>query len=67
MKTKLDIDGMHCASCAAGIESFLKSQKGIEMAKVDFDQEEARIRYTDKADLEHIRSQIEDMGYELEA
>lgn len=65
MKT-VSIFGMHCASCASGIETFLRSQDGIEMATVDFDENEARIRHTDDVDLDAVWGQIEDMGYSVE-
>jgi len=59
------ISGMHCASCASGIETFLRSQDGVEMANVDFEDKKARIRHTDDADLNALWDQIEDMGYNV--
>lgn len=64
MKT-VSVSGMHCASCASGIETFLKSQEGVEMAKVDYDEKEARIRHTDDVDVGALWEQIEEMGYDV--
>lgn len=66
MMERVAVSGMHCASCAAGIETFLKSQDGVEAAAVDFEEGEARIRHTGDADLDRLWSHIEDMGYEVE-
>ncbi|MFB6193329.1 MAG: heavy-metal-associated domain-containing protein [Candidatus Nanohaloarchaea archaeon] len=66
MEKNLQIDGMHCASCAAGIESYLSSQDGVEEAEVDYEQGEAAITVTDDADLEGIGDHLEAMGYEVE-
>lgn len=66
METTLDIDGMHCASCAAGIETFLTSQDGVNNAEVDFDEEQAHLDLDDDTDLDSILSRIREMGYEVE-
>lgn len=62
----VSVSGMSCASCASGIETFLRSQDGVEMADVDFDAGEARIRYTDAVDVDRLWSHIEEMGYEVD-
>jgi len=56
---------MHCASCAAGIETLLRSQGGIENAQVDFEEKQLKIEYTKEADLDKAWKKIEDMGYEV--
>jgi len=66
METTVAIKGMHCASCAAGIQTFLRSQDGIESADVDNSDEQATIEYTDDADLEACWDQLKEMGYEVE-
>ena len=37
---------MSCASCAAGVQSVLKKQKGVKDAAVNFAQKTASIEYT---------------------
>lgn len=66
METTVAVKGMHCASCAAGIETFLNSQDGVENAEVDFNESEARLVVTDNADMDGILAKIEEMGYEVE-
>lgn len=41
----LQINGMDCPACAAGVEGMLASIKGVHQAKVDFDKEQATIEY----------------------
>ena len=60
-KVKLDIQGMHCASCALLIEKALKDHPGVKEANVNFATEKAYVAYnpnlTKKAELvEKIRS-----------
>lgn len=65
MEKKFKIAGMHCASCASGIQTFLRTQEGVESAEVDFETETATIEFTEDADLEGIKEQVEQMGYKL--
>jgi Cu+-exporting ATPase len=60
-KDKLNITGMHCASCALTIEKALKEHPGVKEANVNFATEKAYVTYdpnsTNKAELvETIRS-----------
>ncbi|MFB6158634.1 MAG: heavy-metal-associated domain-containing protein [Candidatus Nanohalobium sp.] len=66
MEKTAKVTGMHCASCAAGIETFLKSQKGIEDAEVEYSEKQLKIEYNEDAELEKIWKQITEMGYEVE-
>ena len=42
---KLDISGMHCASCVATIEKSLKKIKGVENARVNLSTEKASVDF----------------------
>lgn len=66
MEKTVEVEGMHCKSCAAGIETFLKSQDGIEDAEVSYDNGKIEIEYTKAADLETAWKQVSDMGYEVQ-
>lgn len=66
MEKTVTVDGMHCASCAASIETFLTSQDGVEEADVDVDSKQVHLVYTEEADLPTVLKQVEEMGYEVE-
>jgi len=66
MIKKIKVTGMHCASCATGIETFLRSQEGIENAQVDFEENQLKIEYTGEAELDEAWKKIEDRGYAVE-
>jgi Cu+-exporting ATPase len=42
-KTNLDIEGMHCSSCALLIEHGLKNTPGVQQANVNFSAEKATV------------------------
>jgi Cu+-exporting ATPase len=42
-KINLDIDGMHCGSCAILIEQTLRDKAGIQSANVNFSAEKASV------------------------
>lgn len=63
IKTTLNIQGMHCASCAANITKSLKKQAGIENANVNFATEKAYIDYDEKnINIEEIKKTITGAG-----
>ncbi|MFA6106168.1 MAG: heavy metal translocating P-type ATPase [Patescibacteria group bacterium] len=65
MKTlKLDVSGMHCASCAAIIERSLKKTAGVKNASVNLASEKATVIFDEKKlDAELIIKAIEKAGY----
>ncbi len=65
-KIALPIEGMSCASCASKIERGLKSQKGIEQAKVNFAASKAWIFYEPQLiGLEQLVASVRKSGYEV--
>ena len=63
-KTNLDIEGMHCGSCALLIEHTLKDTKGIQQANVNFSAEKATITFDEeKIQLAQIQEAIKHLGY----
>lgn len=65
-KASLKISGMHCAVCAANLESALKGADGIESASVDFASGTAELAYLpEKINISDIEKIIRDAGYSL--
>jgi copper chaperone CopZ len=61
---ELQIGGMHCAGCAAGIEGTLKGLNGIIEAKVNFATSKGLIKYDpSKMTKEKIIEKINELGY----
>ena len=64
MKKVLTIQGMHCSSCAMGVEMLLGT-KNVK-AKVDFDSKKVEIEFDEnKTSLEEIKKEIEKSGYKV--
>ena len=63
MEKKVQIRGMHCASCALNIEKSLKS-RGFE-ASVSFATKKATITVPEGRDFEEARNAVRELGYEL--
>ena len=65
-KTNLDIEGMHCGSCALLIEHTLKDIKWIQQANVNFSAEKATITFDEeKIQLTEIQETIKHLGYNV--
>ncbi|WP_048152098.1 heavy metal translocating P-type ATPase [Methanolacinia paynteri] len=63
-KTSLKVTGMHCAACAANVESALKKLEGVDSASVSIASEDAQVRFDpEKISLGDIESAIKKSGY----
>jgi P-type Cu+ transporter len=63
-KTMLKISGMHCASCAALIETTLRKEEGIKTANVNFATEKLYLEFNPiEISIARIKKIIEDLGY----
>ena len=63
-KIELDIEGMHCGSCAAGIQMFLSTKEGVRSAQVDYNTKKGEAEFDDeKIALYDILKSIEELGY----
>ncbi|GLK67211.1 heavy metal translocating P-type ATPase [Hansschlegelia plantiphila] len=60
----LDIDGMHCAACAARIEKVLGATPGIASAVVNLPLERADVRFTGAPDAGAAVAAVGRAGYE---
>jgi copper chaperone CopZ len=62
---RVQVKGMACGSCAARVETALKSMPGVSSVKVDLKAAEARI-FIDPTvtDVEKVRRKIKQTGYQ---
>ncbi|HCB52052.1 TPA: hypothetical protein DEP21_05845 [Patescibacteria group bacterium] len=61
--TTLDIEGMHCSSCALLIEKSLKKLPGIENAHVNFASSQAMVKSEENIDPNVLIQQVKKSGY----
>ena len=66
IKKSYKVEGMHCASCAASVESMLGAQQGIEKAQVNFADESVLVEYDDQVvSPSRMKGWIQQIGYDL--
>ncbi len=58
MKKTIKIEGLDCASCAAGLEGMIKGIKGVTACSVNFSLQKINIEYSDARVLEEVKSTI---------
>jgi P-type Cu+ transporter len=64
-KTRLTLDGMHCAGCANTIEKALKTVPGVDAVNVNFATREATVSYEDARDtVPLLVKAVENAGYQ---
>ncbi|MDD5251570.1 MAG: heavy metal translocating P-type ATPase [Patescibacteria group bacterium] len=62
---RMEISGMHCASCAVNLERSLRDVVGVEEANVNFALRNATVLYDpERTDEGIIRAAVADAGYE---
>lgn len=67
-KRQFDITGMHCGSCAAGIQMFLSSTDGVKNVTVDYNAKKADVEYDDEQTSEgEIIKGVQELGYDAKA
>ena len=63
-KIELDIVGMHCGSCAIGIQMIVSQIDGVASATADYDKKKAWVEFDPaKTTKEAIVKAIEELGY----
>lgn len=62
----LEIDGMHCTSCALLVERSLKKVAGVKTASVNYSAEKATIMADDSVDKQALIQAVEKAGYQAE-
>jgi Cu+-exporting ATPase len=67
MITRLNIRGMHCASCASTIEEALKKVPGVTDATVNFATQRASVTHGDASEVHaHLAKAVQEAGYQVE-
>lgn len=60
----LNIEGMHCGSCATSIQMYLSTQEGVANATVDYNAKKGELDYDPaKISLDKVLSEIKDLGF----
>lgn len=63
-KIELDIEGMHCGSCAIGIQMVVSQIDGVASASADYDKKKAWMEFDSaKTSKDAIIKAIEELGY----
>lgn len=62
-KATMQIQGMHCASCASNIERSLSKVQGIKNVSVNLISKKAIIEFDDNVKEEEIKNAVKRTGY----
>ncbi|MDP3795133.1 MAG: heavy metal-associated domain-containing protein [bacterium] len=63
-KLDLHIEGMHCGSCAVGIQMFVSQMDGVGSATVDYESRKGSFEFDPaKTEREAIVKAVEELGY----
>ncbi|MEK7168557.1 MAG: heavy metal-associated domain-containing protein [Patescibacteria group bacterium] len=63
-KINLDIEGMHCSSCAMNIDFDLEDLTGVKTAKTNYAKQKCEVEFKeDEVTIEGILKQINNTGY----
>ena len=65
MKTKITIEGMHCASCATNIERALKKLPGINEVVVSVLTKKATVESEKPLNQEEVKKLVSKVGYKV--
>lgn len=65
MKTKITIEGMHCASCATNIERALKKLPGVKEAVVSVLTKKAIVECEKPLNPEEVKKLVAKVGYKV--
>jgi Cu+-exporting ATPase len=64
-KLELHIEGMHCGSCATGIQMLVSQMEGVQSIFVDYNGKKGSIEYNPaKVSKEQIIESIGELGYQ---
>ena len=66
-KAKIEIIGMHCASCASNIERSLKKTPGVKSANVSLLLKKATVECENNIKDEDLKSAVKRAGYEVKS
>ena len=64
-KLELHIEGMHCGSCATGIQMLVSQMEGVQSIFVDYNGKKGSVEYDPaKVSKEQIVKSIGELGYQ---
>ena len=66
-KVKIEIIGMHCASCASNIERSLKKTPGVKSANVSLLLKKGTVECEDSVSDEELKKAVKRAGYEAKS
>jgi Cu+-exporting ATPase len=64
-KIKINIDGMHCASCAGNIERSLKKVNGVKEVNVSVIGKKAFVEIDERTNQEELKKAVGKAGYKV--
>lgn len=64
-KFKIEVSGMHCASCASNIERSLKKVRGVKNASVMLLLKKCMVECEDDVKEEELKQAIKRAGYQM--
>lgn len=63
-KIELNVEGMHCGSCAIGIQMVVSQMDGVVSASADYDKKKAWVEFDPaKTTKDAIIKAVEELGY----
>ncbi len=62
---KLNVEGMMCGMCKAHVEKACLKVNGVKEANASLEEKNVIIKYDDNVNVEEIKSNIKDAGYEV--
>lgn len=66
-KIELNIEGMHCGSCAIGIQMLVSGMDGVKSAEVSYDAKKGLFEFDSaKVTREQIIKGVEELGYKAQ-
>jgi len=66
-KIELKIEGMHCGSCATGIQMLVSGMDGVQSVFVDYEGKKGTFEFDPaKVTKEKIIKEIEELGYKAQ-
>lgn len=66
-KINLDIEGMHCSSCAMNIDFDLEDLEGVKTAKTNYAKQKCEVEFDEnKITIEKVLKQVGKTGYKAE-
>ena len=64
-KVRLQIEGMHCASCASNVEKSLKKVSGVSEASVSLMLKKGIVECDENVDEEELKKAVARAGYKV--